>query len=183
MKNGCFLKILDLHIAVQWHMILRVGFRLTIEFLYIPIASFHQCGIKHITKNIIGLQGFFPLSMSSSLISAIMICHHKIYWFVSHQFTWSSLLTQVIGNRKGGTYMVISSFHLPRTISTFIIHDRYLFQIFFETPVMEIPQPPWQNCALVTLREELFSFVCFNAEYITSFAEKEKILFPSYKNL
>lgn len=122
---------------------------------------------------------FSSLSMSSSLISAIMICHHKIYLFVSHQFTWSSVLTQVIRNRKGGTYMVISTFHLPRTISTFIFHDRYLFQIFFETPVMEIPQPPWQNCALVTLRKEFFSFVCFNAEHITSFAEKEKSLFPS----
>lgn len=133
-------------------MILWVGFRLTIEFLYIPMASFHHCGIKHITKNITGLQ------FSDS---AIMICHHKLYLFVSHQFTWSSVLTQVIGNRKGGTYMVISTFHLPRTTSTFILHDRYLFQIFFETPVMEIPQPPWQNCALVTLRQEFFFFCLF----------------------
>lgn len=107
-KNGCFLKILDLHIAVQWHMILWVGFRLTIEFLYIPMASFHQCGIKHITKNIIGLQGFFPLCLwvvlwfqqswfviikSTYLWATNLLGHlflHKSYEIGKVEPTWSS---------------------------------------------------------------------------------------------
>lgn len=127
------------------------------------MASLHSHGFfssvwyERSHKNCNQASGLFFFSTGSSLLSEIMIAMIKS---TSHQFPWSSVPTQVTGHRKGGTYRIIPSIYQPRTTSTFFIHNRDIFQLFLETPVMEIPQNSQSEPCTCYFQRRIYLSVC-----------------------